>query len=544
VTSALYLGYSSNSSGSYNLSGSGSLSATKEVLGYTFDATGIFTQSGGTNSAGSLLLGQNASSGTYNLAGGLLILTGSPGLTGGSGTAAFSFSGGTLQVPAPSFSPNIPIVFNVSGDNGTFDTHGTTLTLSASLSGPGGLNKAGAGLLVLAGDPTYTGATSVGGGSLEIDSDIPSTSSFTANGGTLLFNGATLNLNGRFIRAAAGGIVQYQNATINGGFFRGPGTHIFPAGFNNSLSNGTTIDNGAVVQQSGSTSFTDVINAGQINDNSNAILTWQGEWNASSGVINVSSSAILNVSEWSNDGVITINSGGLLNNSVSHLVSGGGSRIYVNSGGTLNADSNAEGVTLDLQGSLLVNNGTVIGTTNVYYGATVSGSGSFAPMYVLQGGILAVAVSANPIVPTLTVSSGSVTGAGQLASPIDIINATVVTPNPADTLTLSGSLAGAGLLVKSGAGTLILSGSGNTYSGGTDVLEGTLILTNPGAIESGTNLTVGNAAAFAPAAVVPAVVAGLPTEPPSPAITPVPEPGTLVLLAAAAALMAAYRKRR
>jgi len=42
----------------------------------------------------------------------------------------------------------------------------------------------------------------------------------------------------------------------------------------------------------------------------------------------------------------------------------------LNSGGTLNADSHNEGVVLDLQDSLLVNNGTVTGTTNVYYGAT------------------------------------------------------------------------------------------------------------------------------------------------------------------------------
>ena len=73
------------------------------------------------------------------------------------------------------------------------------------------------------------------------------------------------------------------------------------------------------------------------------------------------------VSSWSNAGVITIDNGGVLNNHLSDLTSYGGGRITVNSGGTLNADSQGEGVALDLQDSLLSNNGAVTGTTNVNY---------------------------------------------------------------------------------------------------------------------------------------------------------------------------------
>ena len=69
----------------------------------------------------------------------------------------------------------------------------------------------------------------------------------------------------------------------------------------------------------------------------------------------------------------------------------------MNSGGTLNADSQNEGVALDLQDSLLVNNGTVTGTTNVEYGAIRSeGSGTFGPINLFSGGMLALASSASP----------------------------------------------------------------------------------------------------------------------------------------------------
>ena len=67
-----YLGYNSGSTGTYNLSGTGQLSAATEYIGYY--GTGTFTQTGGTNSISSsfggnyLYLGYNTdSSGTYNL---------------------------------------------------------------------------------------------------------------------------------------------------------------------------------------------------------------------------------------------------------------------------------------------------------------------------------------------------------------------------------------------------------------------------------------------------------------------------------------------
>jgi autotransporter-associated beta strand protein len=99
-----------------------------------------------------------------------------------------------------------------------------------------------------------------------------------------------------------------------------------------------------------------------------------------------------------------------------------------------------------------------------------------------------------------------------------------------------------------GTGELILSGT-NNYAGGTFVQSGTLILTNNEALAEGSSLTIGDASAFTSDGGATSAVAassGL-NEPLAafPAITPVPEPGTLVLVVAGVvAGLATWRRRR
>ncbi len=86
----LYLGNNWGSSGSYNLSGSGVLSAGYEHVGQS--GMGTFNQSGGTNTVtGQLTF---AGTGTYNLTGGVLLV---PGIQG---TGTFNLGGGTIVVSA------------------------------------------------------------------------------------------------------------------------------------------------------------------------------------------------------------------------------------------------------------------------------------------------------------------------------------------------------------------------------------------------------------------------------------------------------------
>ena len=83
------------------------------------------------------------------------------------------------------------------------------------------------------------------------------------------------------------------------------------------------------------------------------------------------------------DGVTTVNSGGRVTNTGSSLVLGGGSRTTVNAGGTLAA---AQGTSIELNGALLVNNGTQNGNLNVNYGSQARGGGTFDNVTVGQGG--------------------------------------------------------------------------------------------------------------------------------------------------------------
>jgi autotransporter-associated beta strand protein len=95
-------------------------------------------------------------------------------------------------------------------------------------------------------------------------------------------------------------------------------------------------------------------------------------------------------------------------------------------------------------------------------------------------------------------------------------------------LTVGGGIGGSGGLLKTGSGTLILAGTGN-YSGGTIVSAGKLVVANPYALADGSSLAVG---ANVQSAFASPVVAAADGASAAGATSTVPEPGTLVMLAA------------
>jgi autotransporter-associated beta strand protein len=99
-------------------------------------------------------------------------------------------------------------------------------------------------------------------------------------------------------------------------------------------------------------------------------------------------------------------------------------------------------------------------------------------------------------------------------------------------MSVQGAISGVGgALLKEGSGMLVLSGS-NSYTGGTIVEDGTLVVTAVGALQAGTSLIVGADATsnFA------AIESAAPQAPPE----SVPEPGTGALFIAAACIAGAY----
>ena len=127
--------------------------------------------------------------------------------------------------------------------------------------------------------------------------------------------------------------------------------------------------------------------------------------------------------------------------------------------------------------------------------------------------------------------------------------------SPSDTFTLGNAVGGNGSLIQSGPGKLILTGS-NTYSGGTTVSGGVLMVLSPWALPSGGNLVVGAGGAFL--ACPDSLAPGSSSDPAissfsaidtfaaasQPASSPVPEPSTLLLMLAAGGSGLLWRVRR
>jgi autotransporter-associated beta strand protein len=161
---------------------------------------------------------------------------------------------------------------------------------------------------------------------------------------------------------------------------------------------------------------------------------------------------------------------------------------------------------------------------------------------------------------TMATSDGSAaqivvtSGSHFIEANVTLTGSLAIAPTAGSTLTIAGNMSesssGSGSLLLNDAGTLILSGT-NSFSGGTAVTNGTLILTNNEALAGGSSLTIGDASAFAAGptgagsdtgAISSRLNAPLAA---SPSITPVPEPGTLVLVVAGVvAGLATWRRRR
>jgi autotransporter-associated beta strand protein len=193
--------------------------------------------------------------------------------------------------------------------------------------------------------------------------------------------------------------------------------------------------------------------------------------------------------------------------------------------------------------------GALLSASNVYLGGTITQSGGTASIantltflgstyanYTLSGGLLVLSKS-QALGSRFNFNGGTLQAAASFAQ----YGLTLSTPNGNQTIDPGGytlylsGVTGPGNLIESGPGELVLSGN---YTGGTTVTDGTLIVTN---LASGTDLTVGSAAAF-PAP----IVLGDALSNDSSGST-VPEPASVTLVAAGAITCIGYsllRRRR
>ncbi len=262
----------------------------------------------------------------------------------------------------------------------TFD-HTNAATFTVPISGNGLILKANsAGDTTLANVAAFTGTVVAQAGLMTLQGTANAAGGYLANNnGTLRFSGGTVNLGSASIQADANSTVEYSGSTVRGGYLRGPGTHTISAAAGATTLNAVQTFNSTNIVQDGVASLLNFTNGGTIT--SNAALSFNAGSNAESGVINVN--ATLNLYDVRNSGMVTVNNGGAIDNQQGNLVNGGGSRTTIAAGGAVNL---LGGTTMELNGSLLVNNGAVTGTVNVNYGSLAKGTGSYDVVNVNEGG--------------------------------------------------------------------------------------------------------------------------------------------------------------
>ncbi|EAO4218404.1 fibronectin-binding autotransporter adhesin ShdA [Salmonella enterica] len=301
--------------------------------------------------------------------------------------------------------------------------------LENTLSGSGSLVKTGTGELTLSGDNSYSGDTTITGGTLTADHADSLGTGVIANSGVLQVGEGEL-----------------ENTLSGSGALVKTGTGELTLSGDNTYSGGTTITGGTLTADHADSLGTGVI--------------------ANSGVLQVGEGELENT--LSGTGSLVKTGTGELTLSGDNTYSGG----TTITGGTLtadHADSLGTGVIAN-SGVLQVGEGELENTLSgsgllVKTGTgelTLSGDNSYSGDTTITGG-------------TLTADHADSLGTG------DIDNSGVLQVGEGE---LENTLSGSGSLVKTGTGELTLSGD-NTYSGGTTIDDGVLIATNVNALGGG-----------------------------------------------------------
>ncbi len=158
------------------------------INGTTPGAVHILSVTGGTNILGGILFGTGSSTNSSFFTNAAVIYVGSQGIaSNGAVTLSASLNNGGLFGATTNWTGSVAMI--LAGGTFTFspvDLNGTghIITLTGALSGPGGLQVANGGTLVLGNANTYLGGTMVGAGSLVLGkaSALPAGSTLTIGG--------------------------------------------------------------------------------------------------------------------------------------------------------------------------------------------------------------------------------------------------------------------------------------------------------------------------------------------------------------------------
>ena len=451
-------------------------------------------------------------------------LTGGNITGSGGASSAFDFNGTNITSLASATSSVISSGVRIRGNGNTLTANvtdgaaATDLLISGVISNPegtGALSKSGNGTLVLSGNNTYTGGTTVSAGVLQTGSALALNSGLvTVNGGTLDLNGYSQTVSGL---AGSGGTVNNQGSasavtltlnetgahTFSGTIANGNGTlSLVKTGSgnstlsgNNTFSGGATVKSGQIVLGHAAALGTGTLTLGDTSGNSTAdvLENLAGTTFANNIIVAAGSSGVSSIT----------------------ALNGGNTNVIFSGNVTLNKDLtiNAWAATDKSSGGQVQFSGIISGTgniivdgnsnTNLPFAYFSNGANNITGNITIQNN--AALRTANGALSTSNVvtigSSSQLNTNGQSLSIAGLNGSgTVVVSNSASqSLTLGGNgsysssavISGAGGLTKSGSGTQVLSGN-NTYTGATTITAGTLQIgngTDTGNITSSASIT-------------------------------------------------------
>ncbi|WP_201314939.1 autotransporter-associated beta strand repeat-containing protein [Dyella sp. EPa41] len=334
--------------------------------------------------------------------------------------------------------------------DGSGASAGWTTTIDNTLTGVG-LNKTGAGTLVLNGVNAYTQGTMLTAGTLSVGSD----ASLGANGTAIDFEGGMLRVTGTTYTSTNRAIIF---GAAGGGFDIADATNTFTV--NDSLSGtGSLVKLGAgTLVLAGANSYTGgtTINAG----------TLRGDTASLQG--NITNNALLQFEQ-------TVNGtySGSLSGTGALVKAGTGTLVLTGAnsytGGTTISAGTLQGDTTSLVGDITNNAALVFNqSTDGSFSGGISGNGSVTK---LGTGTVTLA-GANSYTGGTTIAAGAIQGTTTSLQGAITNNASLIFNQATDGV-FTGAISGSGSLTKSGAGNVTLSGA-NTYAGGTTISGGTL----------------------------------------------------------------------
>nr|WP_276575486.1 autotransporter-associated beta strand repeat-containing protein [Salmonella enterica] len=359
------------------------------------------------------------------------------------------------------------------------------------------LTKTGAGTLILNAENTYTGGTTISDGTLVANNvEALGTGNVTDNATLELNTGGdfdnAISGSGQVVKSGDKTLTLSGANSYTGGTTISGGTLV--ATNVEALGSGDVTDNATLELNTGGTFDNVISGSGQVVKSGDEMLTlsgansYTGGTTISGGTLVVSNVEALGSGDVTDNATLELNTGGDFDNNI------GGTGSVVKSGDktlTLSGANSYTGGTTISGGTLIATNVEALGTGNVTDDATlelntggdfdnaISGSGQ-----VVKSGDETLTLSgANSYTGGTTISGGTL-----VASNVDALGSGDVTDNATLEMNTGGdfdnNIGGTGSVVKSGDKTLTLSGA-NSYTGGTTISGGTLVASNVEALGSG-----------------------------------------------------------